>query len=308
MNRLTSISGLKSLQGPLTLAIGVFDGVHLGHQAVLKRALADAKHAGGKAVAITFNPHPARILRPEAAPRLLTSTPHKLRLIENLGYEHALVITFDAAMAATPAPVFLESLQKSCRNLAGIVVGCGWAFGKNREGSVDLIRQTGIRAGFQAVEIPAFQMDEKNISSTRIRKAVEVGDFETARRCLGRPYSILGTVIKGRQLGQTIGFPTANLRAHNEQFPPDGVYAIQTTIHGSPYRGVANIGVRPTVETDGERLLEVHILDYHGDLYHQDIEISFLAHLRKETKFASLADLKTQIARDIKAADSIPGE
>lgn len=308
MNRLTSISGLGSLRGPLTLAIGVFDGVHLGHQAVLKRALTDAAKSCGKAVAITFNPHPAKILRPEAAPRLLTSTPHKLRLIKGLGYEHALVITFDAAMAATSATDFLHSLHTSCRKLAGIVVGCGWAFGKNREGTVDLIRQYGLQNGFEAVEIPAVQWEGENVSSTRIRKAVELGDFETARQCLGRPYAILGTVIKGRQLGRTLGFPTANLRAHNEQFPPDGVYAISTTIHGSPYRGVANIGVRPTTESHGERALEVHLLNFNADLYNQEIEISFLSHLRNEIKFPSLADLKTQIARDIKTAGSISGK
>jgi riboflavin kinase/FMN adenylyltransferase len=305
MTILTETRQLSEITGPVFLAIGVFDGVHLGHQAVLGQALADAKSGNGTAVAITFDPHPAKILRPQSAPRLLSSTPHKLQLISNLGFSSALVIPFDEAMAATSAEDFLASLYLPTRELSEIVVGCGWAFGKNRTGSVELIRQVGQREGFLAVEIPAVESGGQLVSSTRIRRAVEAGDLDAAATCLGRPYTILGTVVAGKQLGRTLGFPTANLRAHSEQFPPDGVYAVQAVIEGETVRGVANIGVRPTIEARGDRVLEVHFLDFHRDLYGQDIEITFLRFLRGEQKFDSPGALQSRIQMDIESAARI---
>ncbi len=305
MTILTETSQLSNISGPLCLAIGVFDGVHLGHQAVLGRARDDAKSMGGKAIAITFDPHPVKILRPQSAPRLLTSTPHKLQLISKLGYSFALVIPFDEAMATTSAENFLLSLYQPARQLAEIVVGCGWAFGKNRAGTVELIRNVGDREGFLAVEIPAVESGNQLVSSTRIRRAIEEGDFESAATCLGRPYTILGTVIQGKQLGRTLGFPTANLRAHNEQFPPNGVYTVEAAIAGKQVPGVANIGVRPTIESQGERVLEVHLLNFSEDIYGQDIEITFLSLLRGEQKFSSVEALQSQIQKDIATATTL---
>lgn len=302
MTILTETSQLSKISGPVYLAIGVFDGVHLGHQAVLGRARDDAQSGEGTAVAITFDPHPAKILRPDSAPRLLTSTSHKLDLISNLGFSSALVIRFDNAMAATPAEDFLASLYLSTRELSEIVVGCGWAFGKNRTGSVELIRQVGQREGFVAVEIPAVESGGQLVSSTRIRRAIEEGDLDAAAICLGRPYTILGTVVPGKQLGRKLGFPTANLRAHSEQSPPDGVYAVEAKIAGNPVAGVANIGVRPTIEARGERVLEVHFLDFDQDLYGQDIEIAFVKQLRSEQKFDSPEALQCQIQKDVESA------
>jgi len=305
MTILTETSQLSKISGPVCLAIGVFDGVHLGHQAVLGRALNDAKSADGTAVAITFDPHPAKILRPDSAPRLLTSTAHKLDLISNLGFSSALVIPFDAAMAATTAEDFLASLYLSTRRLSEVVVGCGWAFGKNRTGSVELIRQVGKREGFLAVEIPAVESGGQLVSSTRIRRAIEDGDLDAAATCLGRPYTILGTVVPGKQLGRKLGFPTANLRAHSEQFPPDGVYAVEAGIAGTPVPGVANIGLRPTMEARGERVLEVHFLDFHQDLYGKDIEVTFVKQLRSEQKFESPEALQSQIQKDVASASML---
>jgi riboflavin kinase/FMN adenylyltransferase len=302
MNVFAEIAELEKIQGPVTLAIGVFDGVHLGHQAVLNRARDDAAKMGGTPVAITFDPHPAKFLRPERAPRLLTSTPHKLRLFEKLGYQNALVIPFDAVTATTPAEEFLRSLHTACTALAGIVVGCGWMFGQGREGTVQLIRETGVRLHFDAVEIPSVLLDGEPVSSTRIRKAVESGDLPMAARCLGRPFEIMGTVVPGRQLGRTIGFPTANLRAHNEQFPPNGVYAVRAAFDNRTLPGVANIGVRPTVESAGERLLEVHLFDLEEDIYGKDLEVTFVRFLRSEQKFSHMQALKTQIAEDLALA------
>ncbi|MEX1118808.1 MAG: bifunctional riboflavin kinase/FAD synthetase [Terrimicrobiaceae bacterium] len=305
MTILTDPTQLSEIPGPICVAIGVFDGVHLGHQAVLRRARDDARALGGAAAAITFDPHPVKILRPGAAPHLLTSTPHKLQLISQLGFPFALVIPFDAKMASTPAKDFLAALYQPTRQLHEIVVGCGWAFGKNREGSVQLIRETGQRENFLAVEIPAVTSDGEPVSSTRIRRAIEVGDFESAATCLGRPYSILGTVIPGNQIGRTLGFPTANLRAHNEQFPPNGVYAVRATVSGKLFDGVANIGVRPTISSQGERLLEVHLLHFHQDIYGQDMEVTFVSLLRHEQSFGSLEALKAQISSDITTATTI---
>lgn len=298
MHLLTAIAELASVPGPVVLAIGVFDGVHLGHQAVLRRALKDAEILGGTAVALTFDPHPARVLRPDKAPRLLTSTPHKLRLMRELGVRHLLVQKFDKDFAASEPRDFLQSLSEACQPLRQIVVGHQWAFGRGRSGNIELIREFGENAGFEAVELEPVEVEGHIVSSTRIRKAIEEGDLLEAKKCLGRDFTILGTVTQGRQVGRTIGFPTANLRAHNEQFPPDGVYAVAVRRGAQVIRGVANIGVRPTLEKAGERVLEVHLLDFADDVYGEDLEVVFTRFIRPEKRFAGLEELKAQIAQD----------
>ncbi len=300
MRILRSIDGLAEVPGPVTLSIGVFDGVHLGHRAVLQAAMDDAARSGGTAVALTFDPHPARVLRAESAPRLLTSTSHKARLIEALGVPCLLVVSFDADFAARPAPEFIHELASACRPLRRICVGEQWAFGHRRAGNVALLRELGEELGFAVSETPAVQIGDETVSSTRIRHAVENGQLDVARMLLGRDYTILGTVERGAELGRTIGFPTANLRAHNEQFPPDGVYAVRVQIGGEVLPGVANIGYRPTV-TDGltERKLEVHIFGFVGDLYGRDLDVDFVAFLRGEKKFDGLGALREQIAADV---------
>lgn len=303
MEILRSIGELERISGPVVLSIGVFDGVHPGHRTVLTRAMADAAAIGGTAVALTFDPHPARFLRPENAPRLLTSTAHKARLIEAIGVPALLIVPFDAEFAAQSPDAFVRRLAGAARPLRQICVGENWAFGKGRAGDVSLLRRLGAEIGFAVAEIPAVRIDGAVVSSTRIREAVERGDLAAARRLLGRDYTILGTVEPGDRLGRTIGFPTANLRAHNEQFPPDGVYAVRVSGGGDRWPGVANIGFRPTVATGtAERKLEVHLLDFSGDLYGRDLEVDFIRFLRGEKKFAGLDALKAQIARD--AADA----
>lgn len=296
------IAELKAIPGPVFLAIGVFDGVHLGHRAVIARALADAKAAGGSAAVVTFDPHPAKILRPDKAPRLLTSTPHKLRIIHSLGVEHVLVVPFTAEFAATEPENFVRALAAAC-SLREVCVGHEWAFGKNRAGNLALLDRLGHELGFDEVGVPAVEADGEVVSSTVIRAAIEQGDLAKAGRLLGRPYSILGTVKRGDQIGRQLGFPTANLAAHNEQFPPNGVYAVEVEIAGRTVRGAANIGVRPTIEhASGERLLEVHLLDFSGDLYDADLEVVFRRFLRAEKKFPSLDALREQIAADAREA------
>ena len=304
LSPLRSISALASVPGPVFLAIGVFDGVHLGHRAVIERAIADAKEARGTPVVVTFDPHPVRVLRPEKAPRLLTSTPHKLRLIRALGIGHLLIIPFDLAFAATPPDDFIRQLAAASKPLREICVGHQWSFGKGRAGNLEMLARLGGDLGFEEVGVPAVEVDGRIVSSTLIRQAVEAGDLADAARLLGRDYTILGTVVEGRHLGRTLGFPTANLSAHNEQFPPNGVYAVEVLRNGdAPRRGVANIGVRPTIaEAGGERVLEVHIFDFDESLYGTDLEIVFRHFLRPEKKFPSLDALRAQIARDTEAA------
>jgi len=300
---LHSIAELADLRGPLFLAVGVFDGVHRGHEAVIRRALQDAKQADGTAVVATFDPHPARVLRPHQAPRLLTSTVHKIRLVRNLGVSHLLAIPFNAEFAQTPPDRFIRDLAAAARPLREICVGFEWCFGKGRAGNLDLLRSLGKELGFNEVGVPAIQCDGQNVSSTLIRCAVEAGDLAQAARLLGRPYTILGTVVAGDQLGRKLGFPTANLSAHSEQFPPNGVYAVEALRGEERLKGVVNIGVRPTIENaSGQRVLELHLFDFAGDVYGEDIEVTFIQFLRGERKFAGLDELKAQIARDTNAA------
>lgn len=296
---LRSIAELGKIPGPLFLAIGVFDGVHLGHRAVIERALSDARKEAGTAVVVTFDPHPIRLLRPQLAPRLLTSTPHKVRLIRALGVTQLLIIPFDRSFAATPPADFIRALAAAARPLREVCVGFEWSFGKDRAGNLALLEELGQELGFDEVGVPAVEIGGKVVSSTLIRGAVETGDLAEAARLLGREYTILGTVTKGAQLGRQLGFPTANLSAHNEQFPPNGVYAVEVARGSQTLRGVANIGVRPTLENaSGERLIEVHLFDFAEDIYGEDLEVTFRRFLRPEQKFPSLDALRTQIAAD----------
>jgi len=301
-----AIPDLAALPGPVYLAIGVFDGVHLGHRSVLLRALADARAGGGSAAAVTFDPHPAKILRPASAPRLLTASAHKLRLIRALGIESILVIAFTPEFAATPPEDFVLALHNACRPLREICVGHEWSFGRGRAGNLEMLRQMGDRLGFDEVGVPAVQVDGEIVSSTAIRGAVETGDLGRASLLLGRDYSILGTVVRGDQLGRSLGFPTANLSAHNEQFPPNGVYAVTALWAGRPLKGVVNLGVRPTIgSATGERVLELHLFDFNEDIYGEDVEVTFRSCLRPEQKFGSLDALKARIAQDVAEARRI---
>ena len=310
MRLLHSIAELAVVPGPVFLAIGVFDGVHLGHQAVIGRALADAKAAGGTAVVVTFDPHPMRVMRPQQAPRLLASTQHKAQLIERLGVSHLLVIPFTAGLSGMAPEEFVLALHAACRPLREICVGHTWSFGKDRAGNLELLKKMGDQLGFDEVGLPAVEIGGEVVSSTLIRGAVEVGDLEKAARLLGRDFTILGTVVHGDQIGRSIGFPTANLSAHNEQFPPNGVYAVEAVCRGCLrlLPGVVNIGVRPTIEkASGERVLELHLFDFDADIYGHDVEVVFRRFLRPEQKFAGLDALKVQIACDVTDARRVLG-
>lgn len=318
MKILAAISELQSVSGPVTLAIGVFDGLHLGHQAVLNAALDQAHQSGGTALPLTFDPHPACILRPESAPRLLTATRHKVQLFERLGFSHALILPFTPELAATPAEAFVRSIHEAVHPaasnhpgnpsspavpLTAICVGEDWSFGKGRSGNLQLLSSLGSSLGFKTIGIPPVLSDGAPISSTRVRGSIAAGDFVSAQAMLGRPFTVLGSVTQGNQLGRTIGFPTANLSLFNEQLPPNGVYAVRVDWKGKTLSGVANLGTRPTLNASQDQPnLEVHLLDFSGDLYGELLEVAFVSHIREETRFPSIESLTARIALDAKQA------
>jgi riboflavin kinase / FMN adenylyltransferase len=303
MQVLRSISELAELPGPLFLAIGVFDGVHLGHQAVISTSARHAKEAGGTPIVVTFDPHPVKVLRPNHAPHLITATRHKIALIRDLGVGHLLVLHFDRTFAATSPEEFVAQLVANSRPLREICVGHEWSFGKGRAGNLALLKQLGLTHNFNVVGVEAVTVNGEVVSSTAIRKAVAEGNLIKATQMLGREYTILGTVIAGEKLGRKLGFPTANLSAHSEQFPPNGVYVVEARRAGTLHRGVANLGYRPTVSGEKpERLLELHLFDLDRDIYGEELEVRFLHYLRPEQKFENVEALKTQIARDVEQA------
>jgi riboflavin kinase/FMN adenylyltransferase len=300
VNVLRSISDLATVRGPVVLAVGVFDGFHLGHRAVVERAIADANAAGGTAVVVTFDPHPAAILRPQNTPPLLTSTRHKVRLFEESGVQNVLVLEFTPAFAAKAPEHFIGELAAACRPLREICVGEDWAFGKERAGNLALLQSLGQSLGFTATGIPAVAVEGRAVSSTVIRAAVEEGALDVAARLLGRDFGVFGKVIEGRRLGRTLGFPTANVLPESEQLPPNGVYAVRVALDGKLHAGIANVGVRPTVSSgETQRLVEVHLFDFSGEIYGSDIEVIFHRFIRPEMKFPNLEALRAQIAHDI---------
>jgi len=247
-------------------------------------------------VVMTFEPHPMMFFQRTEPPLRLSSPRLKEILLQRQGVEHLVVLPFEASRAGQTAEQFVEDLRAACRPLGGIVVGADWRFGKGRGGSVDLLRKLG---GFEVDGIQAVTLEGEAISSTAIRLAISRGDMTFVERALGRPYSILGPVVAGRGAGKGIGFPTANINTDGFQLPPDGVYAASARIGDKSFRGILNLGLRPTVSHDAKRVLEVHLFDFDGDLYGMDIEVEFLRFVRPEKKFGSVDELRAQIARDI---------
>ena len=243
------------------------------------------------------------MLRPKAAPHLLTATPHKIALIRDLGVGHLLIITFDKQFAATEPEDFVQQLVKYSNPLREICVGHEWSFGRNRRGNLELLKKMGAHFDFNVIGIPPVTVNGELVSSTTIRQVVETGDLTKAAQMLGRQYTILGTVAHGDDLGKKIGFPTANLSANNEQLPPNGVYLAESKLGTDIYPGVVNLGYRPTVSTDkSERTLEIHLLDFDRDIYGQDLEVRFIRYLRPEKKFKNTDALVRQIEADVKQA------
>ncbi|MBU4200353.1 MAG: bifunctional riboflavin kinase/FAD synthetase [Verrucomicrobia bacterium] len=301
MKTLHSLNDLQATRRPILLAVGFFDGVHRGHQNLIRRAVRASRQGLGETWIMTFDPHPRKVLSPASAPALLTSTSHKLRILESLGATGCVVAPFTTAYAHLEPETFIASLASSVPTLSRIFIGQNWTFGRHRRGNAALLKILAGNYGFQVVTIPPVCWRGQPVSSTRIRGAVACGRLSDAARMLGRPFSILGTVIPGRQIGRTLGIPTANLDPHNEVHPPSGVYAVMAMINGKHYLGVANLGTQPTIGRRRPKtpILELHVLDLRRNLYGKNIEILFLKRLRAERKFASREALRAQILRDI---------
>jgi riboflavin kinase/FMN adenylyltransferase len=285
---------------PVCVAIGVFDGVHLGHQVVLRQTIRDAADLGAVSVAVTFDRHPDAIVAPARVPPMIYPLSKKLEAIGALGIEAAYVIPFDKAFSQIPAEAFVRRLAGDFKRIKSLCVGDSFMFGARRSGNVPLLRQLAGELGFTLHALADVQLEGQSVSSTRIRDAVRAGDFGLATRMLGRPYSLSGTVIQGDQVGRSLGFPTANLDVTGLLVPPSGVYAAASQLGSTRYRAAVNIGHRPTVHSSDPQLhVEAHLLDFEGDIYGQVLELVFLEKLRDERKFPSPAALREQIAADI---------
>jgi riboflavin kinase/FMN adenylyltransferase len=302
MQQLDNIADLAAIDRPLFLALGVFDGVHVGHRAVIGQAVDGARGVDGTCGVVTFEPHPIRVLAPEKAPRrLLASVAHKQEILGDLGVDLLVVAPFNPEFARTEPAEFVGALTGAAKNLRMLVVGEDWKFGRGRGGDVSFLRRERKRHGFDVVAVPPVMMDGERVSSTRIRQAIRDGNMEAAARMLGRRHSVVGKVVEGRRLGRIIGFPTVNLAIGEEQMPPDGVWTVRVKAKGQWHPGVANLGRRPTVGGD-LRTLEAHLLDFSGDLYGETIEVEFGQKLRDEKRFSSIEELRQQIQQDIKKA------
>ncbi len=308
MLKLRSISELSQVPGPVALAIGVFDGLHLGHQEVIRAAQEHAVQHHGHAIVMSFDPHPLSVLRPEALPKRLCGERQRTRLLAGMGVSGTLLCPFTREVAETTAEDFVNSLVQACRPLGCISVGYTWSFGKNRSGNIHSLMDLGQRHDFAVYGVPPIRSHGDVVSSTLIRDAVAAGDLVRVDEMLGRPYSLLGSVLQGRQLARKLGFPTANVAPEAEVLPPYGVYAVEAYVAGEWRPGIANLGVRPTVEQEGVRpSLEVHLFDWSGDLYGQDLEVRLKAFVRPEQKFVSVEVLQAQIREDVQQARSLLG-
>jgi riboflavin kinase/FMN adenylyltransferase len=285
------------------LAIGVFDGVHLGHQQIIRQTVADARKHDGISVVVTFDKHPACIVAPDRVPPLIYSQPQKFRTIKSLGADALLEISFDRSFSEQTGQSFIRGLVRDLGRVQSICVGADFVFGNRRSGNVALLKILGNELHFTVHGMAEISLDGKVVSSTRIRDAIRSGDFDAASQMLGRAYSVAGAVVYGDQLGHKLGFPTANLDTTGLLLPPNGVYAAHASVARKNYRAVLNIGLRPTVKSPTpEPRVEVHLLDFSGEIYGQEMEVTFAAKLRDEQKFADLDALKAQIARDIAEA------
>lgn len=291
-----------NIQGPTVLTLGVFDGLHLGHQAIMQTVVTRADNCQAIPTAITFDPHPRAVLHPDNAPPLLQTLDQRLASFEILGIKQAIVIRFDKSFAAQDAEEYLREILFRRLDAKEIYLGHGFAFGKKRQGNIELLRAVSKELGFVADEVGEVKLRGTRISSSRIRALLKEGKINLARRMLGRPYGIEGAIIKGDQRGRTIGFPTANLKPQNRVVPKFGVYATATLIDGVWRKGVTNIGVRPTFEEDSEPSVETFIFDFEGDLYGRVLRKRFLHRIRDEKKFSGIDELKTQIAADVAEA------
>jgi riboflavin kinase / FMN adenylyltransferase len=300
------LSDIPQIINPVVTS-GTFDGVHLGHQKILKRIREIARGIQGETVLITFWPHPRLVLYPEEHQlRLLSTFEEKTKLLRSFGIDHLITIPFTKEFSQLSSREFIEKVLVEKVKPSKLVIGYDHRFGKNREGSFEYLKEHHSEFGFELEEISRQDVDEIGVSSTKIRTALETGHVKTATDYLGRPYELNGLVIKGQQIGRSIGFPTANIHIPNDYklIPMDGVYAVEASVNDSLFKAMLNIGNRPTVGGT-KKTVEAHLFDFQGDLYDKQITIYLKEFLREERKFENLEELKNQLAIDQKMAKTL---
>lgn len=287
---------------PTALTLGVFDGLHLGHQLIMRTVVERARAIDAVPTVITFDPHPRALLHPESAPPLLQTFDQKIEALGVLGIEQTIVIRFDKEFSQVRAEEFLRTVIADRLHAKEVYLGCGFAFGHNREGNIELLRAASQNLGFFADEVPELRLRGRRVSSSRIRELLQQGRVNNSRRMLGRPYGVEGMVVRGAERGAGLGFPTANLHPQNRVIPRSGVYVTATLIEGQWRRSVTNIGTRPTFDSNNQSSVETFVMNWSGDLYGDVLRVRFLHRLRDEKKFSSVDELKSQIDRDVNRA------
>jgi riboflavin kinase / FMN adenylyltransferase len=292
---------LKQIPNPV-LTIGTFDGVHIGHQRIIEQLNQEADKIGGESVLFTFYPHPRMVLFPDShGLKLIQTQSEKVDKLRRMGLKNVIVVPFTKEFSRLTAIEFVRDLLVNLINVKKLVIGYDHQFGKNREGTLEFLKEVSEVYGFEVIEIPAQEIDEVNVSSTKIRNALMAGDVATANSFLGESFELNGVVVHGDSIGHQLGYPTANLEVESELklIPSDGVYIVEVELgEGEIYNGIMNIGVRPTISSEPVRKVEIHLLDYNGDLYGKYLSVKVLDFIRGELKFEDLESLKTQIRED----------
>ena len=308
MEIIQQIEDITSPYKNAVITIGNFDGVHLGHQTLFRKVIEKAAAIGGTSIAMTFEPHPIRVLKKNGQPPLITLYEQKAELIAKTGIEVLICVRFTPDFAALSADAFLEDLLIKRIGMKAIVVGKDYSFGRDRKGNLEFLRSRAGKLDFEVIAVDRIPITEHmpaRISSTKVRELVTGGKVDDARMLLGRHYQIRGTVVTGRNRGGTLlGFPTANINLQDELCPKAGIYATTVECDGKCYNGVANIGYSPTFD-DHVFTVEVHILDFSGDIYGRNIRINFIRRIRDEIKFSAISELSTAIEDDIRKARKI---
>jgi riboflavin kinase/FMN adenylyltransferase len=298
------ISSLEGFHYPSpVVTVGTFDGVHLGHKKIVSRLVAEAQKISGTPVVFTLNPHPRKVLFPEQTDLAMLNSPEeKTQKLREAGVAVLIEYPFTKAFSNLSSCEFIEEILYKKLRIKKLIVGYDHRFGKDRQGDPDILKTCAAPFGFDVIKVDAFKEGGTEISSTRIRKAIEAGEIEAANHRLGYPYTMEGTVVEGTQIGRTIGFPTANIEMRDSEklIPRKGVYAVEVLLRGTHYKGMLNIGTRPTVSEGGNRTLEVHLFDFDGDIYGESVTVYLRHFIREERKFADREALKKQLEEDKK--------
>ncbi|MCD4791606.1 MAG: bifunctional riboflavin kinase/FAD synthetase [Bacteroidales bacterium] len=290
------------------VTVGTFDGVHKGHTKILNKLIREAGSIGGESVVFTLYPHPRKILFPEEKEIFLLSTlDEKIELMDKSGIENLIIYPFTKKFAQLNSCDFIEKILYNKLNVKQLIVGFDHHFGKDRQGNIEILRNCANPFGFDIIKVDALEHEEKKISSTRIRNSIISGDIEKANFYLGYDYFVSGTVVSGKKLGRELGFPTANIKVNKQEklIPKRGVYAVKIKTEDKVYKGMLNIGTRPTISTNFETNIEVHIFDFNKDLYNKKIRIIFKKYIREEIKFPDKIQLQKQLAKDKQVALSV---